>query len=238
MLFLFDIDGTLLRRMPPYHREAVCAACREVFGVEVHPEAMGRTAGMTDTAILVRMLREAGVSDHAARQHLPALYDAAADAYDHLIADDLSAFHTPHAAESLSWLAARGMALGLVTGNIQRIAWRKLRAAGLDEPFRCGAFGDEAESRDDLPPLALERAHQAFGRAFGPDDVYVVGDTPADIACGASSQLRTIGVATGPEHTVEHLRACHPDYLIEDLRGLETLALWEQAKHNRDTTAR
>jgi phosphoglycolate phosphatase len=223
--------------MPPYHREAICAACRDIFGVEVHPDAIGRTAGMTDTAILIRLLGESGVPAPAVRQLLPALYTVAADAYDRLVADDLSAFHTPHAAETLRWLSARGVALGLVTGNIQRIAWRKLRAAGLDEPFRCGAFGDEAESRDDLPPMALARARRIFGRAFPPEEVYVVGDTPADIACGAHSRLRTIGVATGPEHTVEHLRACHPDFLIEDLRGLEALALWGQSKQDREEIA-
>jgi phosphoglycolate phosphatase-like HAD superfamily hydrolase len=55
--------------------------------------------------------------------------------------------------------------------------------------------------------------------------VFVVGDTPADIACGAASGLRTIGVATGPEHTREHLRDCHPVFLLDDLRGLEALEL-------------
>jgi phosphoglycolate phosphatase-like HAD superfamily hydrolase len=55
--------------------------------------------------------------------------------------------------------------------------------------------------------------------------VYVVGDTPADIACGAASGMRTVGVATGPDHSFEHLRACSPEYLFEDLRGLLTLEL-------------
>jgi phosphoglycolate phosphatase len=225
MLFLFDIDGTLLRRLPPAHREAMRDACRVVFGLDVSAHSLGRTAGMTDTAILLRMLGAAGVPAIEVTSRLRDLYAAAAAAYDRLVDDNLRAFHTPHAAEALAWLAGRGAALGLVTGNIQRIARRKLAAAGLAEPFRCGAFGDEAESRDDLPPLALDRARAAFGRRFPPDQVYVIGDTPADIKCGAASGLRTIGVATGPEHTVEHLRACRPDFLLEDLRGLEALAL-------------
>lgn len=180
---------------------------------------------MTDTAIARRALLAAGVSVDELTAGLPAFFTAAANSYERIVDDDLSAYRTPHAAEALTWLAERGAALGLVTGNIQRIAWRKLRAAGLAEPFRCGAFGDEAESRDALPRLALERAQAAFDRSFPPDQVYVVGDTPADIGCGVAAGLRTIGVATGPEHTVDHLRACRPDFLIDDLHGLETLPL-------------
>ena len=225
MLFLFDIDGTLLRRLPPAHRNALNAACEKVFGVEPHPEAMGRTAGMTDSAIFVRMLTAAGVPRADAVARLPALCRAAADAYDLLARDNLTGYHTPHAQEALSWLAARGAALGLVTGNVQRIAWLKLAKADLAAPFRCGAFGDEAERRNDLPPLAHARAETEFGRRFMRGEVFVVGDTPSDIGCGRASGFRTIGVATGPEHTAEELRACGPDYLIADLGGLARLDL-------------
>jgi phosphoglycolate phosphatase-like HAD superfamily hydrolase len=228
MLFLFDIDGTLLRRLPPAHRHALCEACQRVFDVVVHPDAVGRTAGMTDSAILVRMLATAGVSRPDVTSKLPTLCSVAADAYDRLATDDLGGYHTPHALEALAWLRARGAALGLVTGNIQRIAWRKLAKAGLAQPFRVGAFGDEAEARDQLPPLAWARAQEELGRQFRHDEVFVVGDTPSDIGCGKASGFRTIGVATGPEHTVEELRTCDPDYLIENLSGLQGLDLYGQ----------
>lgn len=225
MLFLFDIDGTLVRRLPPAHRDALCVACREVYGVALAARDLGGTAGMTDSAIARRTLLAAGVDAATITAGMPAFFAAAADAYDRLVDDDLRAFHTPHAEDALRWLVGRGAALGLVTGNIERIAWRKLGAAGLAEYFRCGAFGNEAEAREALPPLALARARETFGRSFTPREVYVVGDTPSDIACGAASGLRTIGVATGPEHTREHLRTCQPDFLLDDLRGLETLRL-------------
>lgn len=223
MLLLFDIDGTLLRRMPPAHRQAICDAARQVYGAELTPADMGSTAGMTDTAIARRALLAHGVPGEIIAAGMPAFFAAAAGAYTRHVPADLRAYHTPHAAETLDWLAGRGDALGLVTGNIEQIAWIKLEAAGLARYFRCGAFGDEAEAREKLPPLAVERARAVFARSFDPEEIYVIGDTPADIACGAHSGLRTIGVATGPEHTLEHLRACSPDHLFEDLRGLREL---------------
>ena len=225
MLFLFDIDGTLLAGMPPAHRMALCDAAQIVYGVSLEPIHLGKTAGLTDSVIARRMLVAAGVGPDALAAGLPAFYEAAAGAYERHVPDDLRPYRTPHAAESLEWLRAHGVRLGLVTGNIQRLAWRKLAAAGLDEYFSVGAFGDEAESRDDLPPLALTRAEQRFGARFVPEAVYVIGDTPADIACGAASRFRTVAVATGPEHSLDDLRACQPDYAFPDLTHLYEIPL-------------
>ena len=225
MLFLFDIDGTLLRSMPPVHRAAICAGMRAVYGIDLANDQLGTTAGMTDTAIGARVLREAGISEEAIAEGLPRFFSVAADYYDEHVPDDLSAYTTPHCREALDWLAELGASLALVTGNIERIAWRKLGAARIDAYFSCGGFGDEAESRNDLPPLAFARAERVFGRAFAKDRTFVVGDTPHDVACGAASGLRTVAVATGPYHSVAELLASGADYAFEDLRGLLTLEL-------------
>ena len=237
-LFLFDIDGTLLRGAPPVHRQALCAAARAVYCVSISPSDLGQTAGMTDSAIARRALRAAGISDGAITLRLPAFFTVAAEVYERTVPADLSAYLTPHAAEALDWLAGHGAALGLVTGNIQRLAWAKLRAAGLVERFRVagapdplpwiGAFGDEAEDRDALPPLALARAARALGPGRGVQS-WIIGDTPADIACGRASGLRVIAVATGPSHTLTDLRAHNPTHAVADLTELAGLPLWSAA---------
>ena|SRR5690348_16249832 len=228
MLFLFDIDGTLLRGMPPAHRMALCDAAEQVYGVVVEPRHLGKTAGMTDSAIACRMLLTAGVTLEALPDRLPSFFAAAADAYDRLVPNDLRACLTPHALASLEWLRGNQAVLGLVTGNIERIAWRKLAAARLDSYFSFGAFGDEAELRDELPPRAIARAEQITARQFALDEVFVIGDTPADIACGVASHIRTIAVATGPEHSLEDLCACQPDFIFPDLGGILDAPLFNQ----------
>jgi phosphoglycolate phosphatase len=228
MLCLFDIDGTLLRGMPPAHRMALCDAAREIYGVELEPIHLGKTAGMTDSVIARRMLHTAGVAPDVVESGILAFYKVAADAYERHVPDDLRRYHTPHAEESLLWLCEHGALSGLVTGNIERIAWRKLAAARLDSYFTFGAFGDEADARDDLPPLAIQRAEQRYARHFAPNQVYVIGDTPADIGCGAAVRARTIAVATGPEHSLDALRACQPDFVIPDLSHMYGLPLFEQ----------
>lgn len=226
MLLLFDIDGTLVGRMPPVHRQAICAGMRAVYGVHTIPEGLGQTAGMTDTAIVTRALLLDGVSPETIRAGLSEFYAVAAREYERIVPTDLSAHVLPHVAEVLDALRTRQTPMGLVTGNVERIAWAKLGAASIARDFRCGAFGDEAEDRNALPPIAAQRASEVFGRAFAPEEVYIIGDTPHDIACGAASGYRTVGVATGPAHDLDALRACGPDYVIEDMRGLhEVLGL-------------
>jgi phosphoglycolate phosphatase-like HAD superfamily hydrolase len=231
MLFLFDIDGTLLRRMPPAHRQAVCDAIAAVYGAHLtpnalmRPEDLGQTAGMTDSAIGWRALRALGVPDEAIAAGMPAFFAAAAAAYTRHVPADLRPYHTPHAEETLAWLAARGEALALVTGNVEAIAWTKLRAAHLDHYFACGAFGDEAIERQRLPPLALTRARATFRRDFAPEQVFVVGDTPADVACGLACGMRSVAVATGPVHAVAELLAAGAHHACADLRGLRALDL-------------
>lgn len=223
MLFLFDIDGTLLRRMPPAHRRAICDALAEVYAVRLSPGDLGQTAGLTDTAITLRALRGAGLPEAEIAPRLPAFFAAAAAAYERHVPADLRPYHTPYATEALEWLASGGAKLGLVTGNIERIAWTKLRAAGLADQFACGAFGDESADRNRLPPLAVARAARTFATTFASERVFVVGDTPDDVACGAAHGYRTAAVATGPSHSIDDLRACGPDFVFEDLRGLLAL---------------
>jgi phosphoglycolate phosphatase len=43
----------------------------------------------------------------------------------------------------------------------------------------------------------------------------VIGDTPADVECGASLGVKAIAVATG-RHEADELAAHDPDYLFTD----------------------
>jgi phosphoglycolate phosphatase len=229
MLFLFDIDGTLLRGMPPAHRQAVCDAAWRVFGVLLNPADLGPTAGMTDSSIIHRVLGMRGIRERDIQVGLPSFFAEAAEAYLRHVPSDLRPFHTPHAQSSLERLAEAGAYLGLVTGNIQHIAWTKLRAAGLADFFMSGAFGDEAALREKLPPLAMMRIEKLSGRTFLPRQVVVVGDTPLDIACGKACDLGTVAVATGPSHSLSELQAAGADHVFNDLSELAALdvtSLW------------
>src|SRR5260221_8258463 len=129
MLFLFDIDGTLLRRMPPAHRQAICDAAFALFGLRVAPAELGETAGMTDIAIVRRTLQTAGIAGSEVTACLPAFFAAASAAYRRHVPHDLRPYHAQHTGEALEGLGGRGVSPGLGTGNIRHIASTK-RGAG------------------------------------------------------------------------------------------------------------
>jgi phosphoglycolate phosphatase-like HAD superfamily hydrolase len=229
-LLLFDIDGTLLGGMPPAHRQAICEAARQLFDLPLAVDQITLTAGRTDTAIVYRVLEEAGLTRAQITPALPDFFAAMVATYTRLRPPDLSPYLLPAVAQTLAWLDQRGAALGLVTGNLTEIARAKLSAAGIAHYFHCGAFGEEAEARDELPLLAAARATTRFGHSFRPEATFVIGDTPFDIACGAACGFRAIAVATGIAHSFDELNGHRPDYLLRDLSELPTLARAAEAE--------
>src|SRR5258707_7131053 len=117
MLFLFDIDGTLLRRMPPAHRQAICDAALALFGLRVAPAELGETAGMTDTAIVRRTLQTAGIAGSEVTACLPAFFAAASAAYRRHLPPHLRPHHPPPTGEALQVLGRRRGSPVLVAGH-------------------------------------------------------------------------------------------------------------------------
>ena len=138
MLFLFDIDGTLLRSMPPVHRAAISDAMRAVYGIDLPPEQLGQTAGMTDIAIAARVLRNAGISDEAITEGCRA--SSPSRRITTTPTSPTTSASTPRRTAARRWTGWSSLAprSRLVTGNVERVAWSKLRAAKIDTYFSCG----------------------------------------------------------------------------------------------------
>jgi phosphoglycolate phosphatase len=213
---LFDIDGTLVRRAGPHHREALVYGVRRITGLESTTDGIP-VQGMLDPDILTIMMRRAGASGAEIRQAMPEIWKAA-EQYYRRVCPVLEDKHCPGVAPLLERLTRRGILLGLVTGNLTRIGWRKLARAGLRDYFRFGAFGEMARTRTGLAKLAIRQARREGWIARGVP-ISLIGDSPADVAAAHGSGSRAIAVATGLTPAGE-LAATGPDYLLRDLREL------------------
>ena len=215
-LVLFDIDGTLVRRAGPHHREALVHAIRRVTGLETTTEGIP-VQGMLDPDILTRMMLRAGASRAVIRKAMPDLIRAAERHYLR-VCPTLHTKHCPGVEPLLDRLARRRILLGLVTGNLTRIGWRKLERAGLRDYFRFGAFGEMAPTRAALARLAIRQA-RGSGWIDRAAPVSLIGDAPADVRAARANRIRIIAVQTGITPP-EELRAQAPDFLLPDLRQL------------------
>jgi len=220
-LLLFDVDGTLVD-VGGAGRAALRGALEEVFG-EAGPLERVDFHGRTDPSIVREVLRALGCEDPWIDGRLADVWSPyLARLEEELAARDGRVRTCAGVPGLLGELARReGVTLGLVTGNVEGGARRKLAAAGVDAPFPVGAFGSDAEARDDLPPVALRRAER-LGLRFRAREVWVVGDTPDDIRCGRASGLRTLAVATG-RHGVDELAAHGADRVLGDLSDTEAV---------------
>lgn len=213
--YLFDIDGTLLNMHDGVHYNSFHKALHDVYGcdgliddVPVH--------GNTDIGILRAALKHHGaLRDGEFEARLPqALEMMCAEVERH--ADNIRPELCPSIAELLAALHAEGKLLGVVTGNLERIGWRKLGCAGIRKYFDFGSFSGLREKREDIFRHGVERARELRGPEIS---VCIVGDTPDDIRAAAAIGMPVIAVATGI-YSREQLAEHGPPLCVETVAEL------------------
>jgi phosphoglycolate phosphatase-like HAD superfamily hydrolase len=190
-IVIFDLDGTLVDGHGAGH-QAMDKAFESVYGRT--GLFTGREfAGKTDPMVL----REAAVEqdlpldpDHWNRLQEAFLKELLLATVSHPVTAMPGAQLLLH---TLAQDPRVGLAVG--TGNLERGAAIKLRAAGLDGIFPVGGFGSDAPDRPGMLRAALERAQAYYGATKA--RAVAFGDTPRDADAAAANGVPLIGVATG-----------------------------------------
>lgn len=217
-LLLWDIDGTLLASAGAGLR-ALRVGLKSVFQIDDPLDDLD-WAGRTDRFIIAQIFEKCGIPPSP--ENFERYVMGYADALPTELARGASVL--PGVLEILQTAAAReDVVQGLLTGNVRRGAEIKLAHHGLWDFFAFGAFADDSPNRNELGPHALRRAAEHAKHIFQPDRVWIIGDTPHDIACGRAIQANTLALPTG-HHTAEELAQHHPTALLPDLR--DQAAFW------------
>jgi phosphoglycolate phosphatase-like HAD superfamily hydrolase len=215
-LVLFDIDGTILHSGGA-GRDAMEHALTSIFGTPGDPEM--RYDGKTDKQIVREAMRGAGIADADISDRMDAVISLYVESLPGALADPARGVGMyPGVAEIIEVVHNReDCSLGLLTGNVEPGARLKLASVGLDfSQFRINAFGSDSEVRGELPAIAHRRMREVFGVDLPGRNVVVIGDTPADVACGRALGARAIAVATG-WYSVDDLKSHNPYAVFQDL---------------------
>lgn len=197
-LLLFDLDGTILHATHARGLEPFRVTMREIFEVEVDWSGM-RPDGKTDPLIIAELLERAGAPTRVDAEALGAFERRLAVR----LAEALERGTTrvdpiPGVRRLLETLAGDPrFALAVLTGNLERAAHLKLRAAGLDGFFAVGAFGSDSARRAALPEIACERFRACSRHDVALADCVIIGDTPLDHAAAAHNGMPCVLVASG-----------------------------------------
>jgi phosphoglycolate phosphatase-like HAD superfamily hydrolase len=216
-LVLFDIDGTILTDRGA-SRSAFAEALDAVYGYRGDLTRYD-FSGRTDPQIAHMVLKDAGLSAEDIevqitelwQRYLAGLARNATPERVHVMAG------IPELLEELEH--HDDVVLALLTGNIEPGARLKLGAPDLNRYFDFGAFGSDSANRNDLPPIAVQRASARLGRTFRGSDVVIIGDSIYDVRCGVPYDATTIAVASG-KTPAETLRAENPRHFFENAADL------------------
>lgn len=213
-VLFWDIDGTLIRTAKAglYAFEQAVAElyCREIDFTKLI------TSGMTDNHIAAQIIKEMP-GGQPSGQDISNLVRR----YEELLPEHLAVrkgFVLPAVRDILANLAANeGYVQLLLTGNSRCGAQVKLDYFDLAKYFNfaASAFCEHRLERNDIAEYALKTVQELYP-GVRPDDIYVIGDTPNDIACGKAIGAKTIAVGTG-NYPVESLDEYAPWWAVKQL---------------------
>ena len=213
-LVLFDIDGTLVD-CGKAAGKCFSAAFKEAFGVPCPIFSAEEVSGLTDTAILMEVVRRLDLrpDDFEWRR------TQAFEIYARNLANQLKlspARELPGAGRAVEAVRSiAGCTTGLLTGSTQATAMIKLAFAGIDfKQFVCGAYSEDGELRESLPPAARARFAKLYGNE--PKVTVLVGDTPRDVQAAHATGCEFIGVTTGP-YNKDALEKAGARFVLYDL---------------------
>lgn len=236
MLVLFDIDMTLLATDHVGLR-FLEEAGRGVGGEGFSAEGV-EFGGCLDPDIIARLLTNNGAEASAENVRLmrEGYHASMAALHEENPGWATALPGAPELVEAVRAMDPRPLC-GLLTGNFQETGAIKLRGAGYDpEVFEVCVWGDESPehppSRDQLPPVAIERARGLGVEFEDPSQVVIIGDTVHDVRCALAHGCSVLAVATG-HHDADALRDAGAHLVVDDLTDTQGVMTWIEGRLHR-----
>ena len=210
---LFDLDGTLIDSVDLI-LQSFRHATAVVLGESPPDEVMMRDVGLP----LARQMRD--ISEEHADDLLRAYREHNARAHDQLVRE------YPETAETLLWLGACGLRLGVVTSKLQSLARRGLELFDLARFFDVVVGADDVSiHKPDPHPLLVAAATLEVPI----ERCAYVGDSVHDMAAARAAGCVAIGATWGIGSRAQLLEA-GAEYVLETLGELR---VWLECETGR-----
>ena len=82
--------------------------------------------------------------------------------------------------------------------------------------------GSDSADRNSLLPVALAKYETLLGESITPEQVIIIGDSPADVECASVHGARCLAVSTGASDRSE-LQGCGASWAVSDLSDTQTV---------------
>ena len=191
-LVLFDVDGTLITSGGAGAR-SWRYAFEQLHGIPADIDSHSE-AGETDP-VVARKTFEGAIGREPTERELAAIFALYLRQLSHEVATSPGYRVLDGAIELLTRLSDVGIMLGIVSGAMEGAARVKLGRGDLNRFFLFGGYGTDSSDRTKLTLAAIARASMLHHHVIEPARVYVVGDTPRDVA--AANAAGAVGGGRG-----------------------------------------
>ncbi|MFX1417760.1 MAG: HAD family hydrolase [Promethearchaeota archaeon] len=128
----------------------------------------------------------------------------------------------PNLEDVLKKLKSGGIVLGIVTNTSKKRLDYFRQKLQLDNYFSVYISRDDSPYRKPNPyPIitALIKIKENFNYSINRNNVYYIGDLPADIECAKNADINSIALLSG-HGTKEDLEKSNPTYLLPDIKNI------------------
>ena len=213
MLYLFDIDGTLISPGPAA-RKSINQAIENYTGTPPHLQFKD-VAGMTDRLIVKNALIKAG-KDASSSERINIVVGDYLKLFKQAYLESDGAFVYKDAMVLLNRVIAKNQPFGLLTGNDRRGAQIKLGRFDLFKKFVFGAFGNDGETRNDLPIVAKQKTEKYYNRTFEYSEIVLIGDTVEDAIAAKVNGCKSIIVCRRKDW-YDEIKSAGADLIVDSL---------------------
>jgi phosphoglycolate phosphatase len=226
-LVLFDIDQTLITHGGAT-RKAMYRALQETLPIDLtRPEISNiRMSGKTDPQIVREFIFASNIEQSGKEEsYWQKIINQTLEFYLKFLPEEIDEvaktpkyFMHDGVVEILQLLDHdERIALGLLTGNVEKGARIKLERFNLNRFFPIGAYGCDSANRLDLPAIAHKRAEEHYSLSLTPTQIIIIGDAENDVLCAKHYGAISLAVNTGTT-TRQELCSLEPDYLFSSLK--------------------
>jgi phosphoglycolate phosphatase-like HAD superfamily hydrolase len=212
---LFDVDGTLLDTGGAGGR-AWARAFSELHGMAADIGKFSEV-GDTDSHIALKTF-EAVIGREPTREEVGRLLATYLLRLQEEVTSSEGYRVLAGVEATLERLIAEGVTIGIVSGALEGAARIKLGRGNLNRYFVFGGYGSDSPSRATLTQLTIERAGWFHSDIVEATEVFIVGDTPNDIAAAKAVGAVAVNVATG-NFSVQQLQDAGSDHVLPTLEA-------------------
>lgn len=196
----FDIDLTLVNEAAgDLHLKSFNYALGETLGIKVDIKKEFDHSGKTDLGLLKEVAAKYGMGEKFQGKVVDEAIDFTCNFFQENIGKTPIKL-MPGAKNVLGYLKNHtSTAVGVVTGNSERIALAKLDVLGVKNYFLLGGYGDRFEKRVDIVKDALRKATEFGMKHFDTQDIdaYIIDDTPRGMEAAIGAHAKCIAVKSG-----------------------------------------